>query len=961
MRPRVLTESLLSLMLVFGLLGFWSAVPHPAYGFKLGLLLWGGGWMLLFLIFWAFIRLAGKSCCRSLSEGEWVSGSRPDWFFWGLLGVFWVLTAVSEVMSVDPTRHGETSPVISQGPVMAAACLGIFLGSFQMARSWDGVRRLVVIAVVLGGILAWPLWLHRFGILPHGFANHPLGSFAGGPIYLAGSLIFLIPAGVWLLGRGVVSSGESQRKVGVVLLMVLMVGAFFLTEKRGPFLGLLGGGLVAAVLWGLREGKTGLLRGGVKLAAVAVVFLVILAVVQKSGFSLRGVPVLGRLAMIVPVGEKTGDIFRSSLWGEVPSLAGGTSTFVFPDGTGDPYAGWRLWVGYGPDTVEAVLPSRWVHFSEWPRPILEVSTHSLFWDTVLGLGLAGVVLQFLIFGWIGGRAMQALGLLGRGTRCMAVWLAWGFLGSVLGGLLLSSLYHAGYFGLGAQAGLLLGFLYVLWRGNVGRDASEPTLDAARAGLLVALLAGFWGGWIDMAFCFPTGNTTLLFCVWGGLILGISEKGFAFHREADSHPYFSGNAILVLAVAIGAVVQMIAFSGSFFVSAAGEGFHFQRLLWVGIPAWLFGVWWLGFLDSGEFFGGKWRRILGGSGLALLLLLACFYGCGVVLGGEGEGNPPVIFWPVWFAVFLFFGLCIVLAQVGGVAQVGGLDRADDERRVSRLVVLGFVGAAILALPLPLRFWQSQWAHGLAIAAKDPLVKQRLYDSALSLRPDNFRGRMEAARGRSSGEAVELLREGMGRSAFNLLSSELGERLLLEALRESNFVRHKELAGEAVGCFHQAGRYLPRNEAAWFLAGWTTAHLLGDPEAGRVFRSWADAVGQPVKYPLLRLNSGRWGTHYAGLTLKYRDTALEKALASRALDYLERSLRESDKTLDVERFDGEEREKFHLSRFWNLTRQAWMYERLGRTDLAAARYDAAARIPLESPPFDAAILADSLRQKR
>ena len=93
---------------------------------------------------------------------------------------------------------------------------------------------------------------------------------------------------------------------------------------------MLGGGLVAAVLWGLREGKTGLLRGGVKLAAVAVVFLVILAVVQKSGFSLRGVPVLGRLAMIVPVGEKTGDIFRSSLWGEVPSLAGGLRRLFFP-------------------------------------------------------------------------------------------------------------------------------------------------------------------------------------------------------------------------------------------------------------------------------------------------------------------------------------------------------------------------------------------------------------------------------------------------------------------------------------------------------------------------------------------------------------------------------------------------------------------------------------------------------
>ena len=961
MRPRVLLESLLSLLLVFGLLGFWPAVPYPAYGFKSGLLLWCGGWMLLFLIFWALIRLAGKDCCQSLPEGESVSEPRPDWFFWGLLGVFLVSTGMSEVMSVDSTRHGETSPVISQGPVMVAACIGIFLGSFQMGRSWDSVRRLLAIALMLGGILAWPVWLARFGVLSAGFANYSFGSFAGGPIYLAGSLIFLIPVGVWLLGREVVSSGESQRKVGVVLLMVLMVGAFLLAEKRGPFLGLLGGGLVGAVLWGLREGKTRLLRGGVKLAAVVVVFLVMLAVVQKSGFSLRGVPVLGRLAMIVPVGEKTGDIFRSSLWGEVPSLAGGASTFVFPDGTGDPHARWRLWVGYGPDTVEAVLPSRWVHFSEWPRPILEVSTHSLFWDTVLGLGLAGVVLQFLIFGWIGGRAVQALGLLGRGTRCMAVWLVWGGLGSVLGGLLLSSLYHAGYFGLGAQAGLLLGFLYVLWRGNAGRDASEPTLDAARAGLLVALLAGFWGGWIDMAFCFPTGNTTLLFCVWGGLILGISEKGFAFPREADSHPCFSRNAILVLAVAIGAVVQMIAFSGSFFVSAAGEGFHFQRLLWVGIPAWLFGVWWLGCLDSGEFGGGRWRRILGGSGLALVLLLACFHGCGVVLGGK---NPPVIFWPVWFAVLLFFGLCMVLAQVAKVARVaqeGGLAGADDKKRGSRLVVLGFVVAAILALPLPLWFWQSQWAHGLAVAAKDPLVKQRLYDSALSLRPDNFRGRMEAVRGRSSGEAVELLREGMGRSELNLLSSELGERLLLEALRESDLVRQKELAGDAVGCFYQAGRYLPRNEAAWFLAGWTTAHLLGDPEGGRVFRSWADAVGQSVKNPLLRLNSGRWGTHYAGLTLKYRDTALEKVLACRALDYLERSFRESDKTLDAEHFDGEEREKFHLSRFWNLTRQAWMYERLGRTDLAAARYDAAARIPLEAPPFDAAILADSLRQER
>src|SRR5437868_6067854 len=92
-------------------------------------------------------------------------------------------------------------------------------------------------------------------------------------------------------------------------LLVLQLGCVFLTQSRGPWLGLLVGGVAFVLLLQLASGP----RPAVLAASVAAVVVVIgaLAIFNLPNSPLavyRSIPYLGRLGQLTDVGEGTGRV-----------------------------------------------------------------------------------------------------------------------------------------------------------------------------------------------------------------------------------------------------------------------------------------------------------------------------------------------------------------------------------------------------------------------------------------------------------------------------------------------------------------------------------------------------------------------------------------------------------------------------------------------------------------------------
>jgi hypothetical protein len=276
------------------------------------------------------------------------------------------------------------------------------------------------------------------------------------------------------------------------------------------------------VVLGLLTQRQQILRWSLRLGLSALLFLTVLAAAHKFGLPVREIPLVGRLALIIPLGENTGDHFRSSLWRAAATFLTEPAPLLLPQGTEDPHAALQPWISYGPDTIEAILPSRWIHFSGWPRPYIEVSCHSIFWDWFLTLGALGLVLGFLFFGTILGVALDALGLLPRNPKSRWRFAAWLLAGTCLGGATLTFLLHPGFLGLGAQFGLLAGCILFLLREHQTSSLPRNQRDLSnRTGFLLALLAGLLAHWVDLTFLFSTPGAAFLFWIAAGGILGAS--------------------------------------------------------------------------------------------------------------------------------------------------------------------------------------------------------------------------------------------------------------------------------------------------------------------------------------------------------------------------------------------------------------------------------------------------------
>lgn len=874
-----------------------------------------------------------------------------------ICSLFPLASSISLVFSVDPSRTFENSPFWPQHPLIVWAGWVLAVCATYSWQKIEYISAWVNLLLFCGLLISLFTWAQRFGIVPSIFPGSWVGSLAGGPIYLAGMLLFILPLAIWKLHSDFEARGKknSIRWICSSLVLAVLLGAFLIAEKRGPTFALLAGGCSGLAFLGLYYRKKKMLTSALAVALFCLGFLLGLALLQKSGVPLREIPLIGRMAMIIPVGAQSGDHFRASLWEAASSFGNTKDPLVLPNGTADPFKNFRPWLGYGPDVVEAILPTRWVYTPAWPRPVVEKTCHSIFWDTKLGMGYTGLFSLFLLFGFTLWRGMVGLGLATDKWSGFLVFSVFSLAGTLLTGLTFLRIYGAGFLGLGMQVGLLLGaLLFALMR----RGPSVQTGGCnSRALLLVALLTSLICHWIDMAFITQTGITGPLFWMLTGAVvsLGAAPNKPGNPGEADGLP---GKPVWLF------LSFILFFLGMLHANSLVDhnrlwigGLHhlFFISLSVAVPAgcylrWLENKETLSINDIRTVLQAAIICLIGVWLVGIVLTRARF---GIFSGSMIEQLPlRIAIWSwAWAALFLFsfillFYLCIREEEFLPAKRLG----------IGMLLVLvvSALWGVFIANSTTLPWLKGEIFHGLGTRISEPCLKAALLQSALEQRPGNYRARLSMSSLTPEilekfGSKQYIIEDGLNISEFNLLSSALGEEKLRSAFAHKEEKTRLRLAGEALEAFQIAGRAIKQNENAWFMAFIISKVIFNDSTNAAKFNTLAQEAIVKREHPNLPVNTLGWADFYLQQSTIWKETEIENCMLERSLYFYTRAWNESSKALEKNGHDQKSKEFWNPRRFSILVGRGHALMRLKRFREAAESYQTAAEIEWKERPYD------------
>ncbi|MDQ2806154.1 MAG: O-antigen ligase family protein, partial [Chloroflexota bacterium] len=396
------------------------------------LLVIGGGAVFLLLL----IQYAG------MVSGNFVDGFvqqdyQPigEFFAWAVVllaagGFVWLAARMAPTLGLAPIRTADGSDPNTPPPVLLA-----LLPLVQVAVIWIGIK-------VIGAtqVPDFRLWI----------------------IYPAAIFIFYILTFLYTLTARPSRAALSLQLVGLPILLLMQIVVVFLTQSRGPELGLLTGlGVFAfAYLWRRR-----LYRAFAVATVVAVLFVGFLVVFNLPNSPIaawRTLPYVGRLGLISQLDEGTGKV-RTLIWGGATNLI-----------KSDPV---RMIIGWGPEAMYVAYnrfyPPELAHWEL--RNATPDRSHDVFFDQAVTMGLLGLAAYLILIGsfvWIAVRAIR------RAGRLPDQLLLIGFLAMVLA--------HVVEAAVGIEIAATYTYVYIAFAGVVVlgyvlNPAAAPVLAPAAVG------------------------------------------------------------------------------------------------------------------------------------------------------------------------------------------------------------------------------------------------------------------------------------------------------------------------------------------------------------------------------------------------------------------------------------------------------------------------------------------------
>jgi tetratricopeptide (TPR) repeat protein/O-antigen ligase len=262
--------------------------------------------------------------------------------------------------------------------------------------------------------------------------------------------------------------------VGLPVLMVVQVLVIFLTQSRGPELGLLLGLVVFGFAFLLRRRMFKAFAAVLALTVLFGAFLVVFNLPDSPIASWRDIKYIGRLGLISQIDEGTGKV-RTLIWGGAWNLI-----------TSDPV---RMIVGWGPESMYVAYNKFYPpDLAHWElRNATPDRSHDVFFDQAVTMGLLGLVAYLFLVGafiWYAVRALRKapglndqlllIGLLATGVA---------HVGELVTGIQIAATYTYFYMAVALTVVLsyvLNGYLRQETPVPATGDATETTLNGAPA-------------------------------------------------------------------------------------------------------------------------------------------------------------------------------------------------------------------------------------------------------------------------------------------------------------------------------------------------------------------------------------------------------------------------------------------------------------------------------------------------
>ena len=530
-------------------------------------------------------------------------------------------------------------------------------------------------------------------------------------------------------------------------------------------------------------------------------------------------------------------------------------------------------------------------------------------------------------------------------------MAAAFFCALLGGITAASIFHPGFFGLGARFGFLGGLLsLVLWPSN-GTAVPLSPISPERL-LLLAMLSALAGHWIDLGFIFPTDENSTVFWIFAGAISGIWGRGSHLQADCSSRGRRDNSVVWVTSIGSGILIAgtharvdlpsllrgQVGLSGLF-----GEASTFLLLSALALMS----TW----ITCRLFFSQESAHTDKQLELSCRRIIAAglFYLAGVLwLAKIMAWLPPspqqpllVDMWALHFPLIIIAG--VVWTAWSTSQQAPNLSLVRSSMAVTLvLVAVGLIWQG------PLRDLRSSISAG----SIKSLPTARLWlERSISLRPGQTRnysllGRLLASEGfrrelnpenrqdlLQSAETV--LRQGLTVSHFNLLSAKLGHLYLWQAFQTDDPRERSRLALDAREALQSAVNFAPQNEPAWIDGSLVERLLLNNPEAADQMLHSANAVTLSPP-PDANVVEEKWGEHYAALAVSAGAEELQHAYADRALMYLRMHLKQNNEAIQktgITKENKKERLQILLERVKSLAYASEMHRILGEADETAA----------------------------
>lgn len=709
---------------------------------------------------------------------------------------------VSTLLSVMPRISFWGAYVRRQGTYTWLAYIVIFFAVLLLLRDRRQAGRLVT-AVLLASV---PATLYAFlqnrGLDPlpwGGDVVSRVSSTAGNPIFIAAYLIMVYPLTLMRViehFRRLVGVEEDEGAPTNYLASSLLAGAYLFlliiqtitivfSQSRGPWIGLGVGLAFFAILFALQHSRVlTLLTTAVAMLGIA--FLVTLNIPNGPLEPLRQNQYIGRLGRVFEVERGTGRV-RTTIWEGAVALL-----------EDDPV---RDLIGYGPETMYLVYP-------EFYPPLLQRienrnaspdRAHNETFDSLIMNGVVGFVAQTVLFLLLFYYILNWLGMVvtSRQKRFfVALLTAAAALGVIVPYLLEGSFRFAGV-GLPAAISVAL-VLYLLGYAltHLDRVGTEHHPDSL---LLVALLAGVVGHYIEVHFGIAIGVTRLYFWLYAALAVVVGARLLDREPEAESAPAerrrgrrgrtpavaapaqggLVTGTLLITSLLMGLIMSVMMFN--YFTPQIDISTNGFALVWLFIGTWLFGALAVAAeagYEQGE--SGRWRQRLSiyalfsiGPWLAFTLVYVPWV--------RWQPSPTSTITPeqlVAFAAHIANNVSFVYVMTFLVIALGGwlLLRGQSLPRalVREPKVHAFLYPLMLLAILPIIVVTNLNVSRADVFTKQGTAYERgqqwdaariLYDTALDLQPDEDRyflnlGRALLEQGRrvqdDSAARTELLRE-------------------------------------------------------------------------------------------------------------------------------------------------------------------------------------------------------------